>query len=45
MVTTMELERMISKNKHPLVLKDGSKISGQPFNNELVGKITFKYID
>ena len=43
-VTTMELERMISKTNIPLFFKM-AQIPGQAFNNELVGKITFKYID
>ena len=44
MVTTMELERMLSKTNIPLFFKM-AQIPGQAFNNELVGKITFKYID
>jgi len=43
-VTTMELERMLSKTNIPLFFKM-AQISGQAFNNELVGKITFKYIN
>lgn len=43
-VTTMELERMLSKTNIPLFFKM-AQIPGQAFNNELVGKITFKYID
>jgi hypothetical protein len=43
-MTTMDLNRMISKTNIPLFFKMAS-ITGQAFSDELVGKVTFKYID
>jgi hypothetical protein len=43
-ITTMELNRMISKTNIPLFFKM-AQIPCQAFNDELVGKVTFKYID
>lgn len=40
----MHLNRMIEKSNIPLFFRM-AQIPGQPFTNELVGKVTFKYID